>query len=96
MDELKATVFKQGEDLDQVKSQVEELANSVKKVVNAFPNGDHDGHRRFHETQMEMLEEKRRLRIAIQEKTISGLIWAAIVIGCKLLWDGVVKAMNVS
>lgn len=48
-------------------------------VLAAFPANDPDGHRRFHETQILMLEEKRQLRKAIQEKTISGLIWAGIV-----------------
>lgn len=45
----------------------------------AFPNGDHVGHCRYHSIMIEQIEERRRLRIAVQEKTISGLVWAAIV-----------------
>lgn len=49
------------------------------EVLAAFPGGDTEGHKRFHETQILMLEEKRQLRKAVQEKTISGLIWAGLV-----------------
>ncbi len=45
----------------------------------AFAGGDVDGHRRAHESMIELIEEKRKLRVAIQEKTISGLIWVVIV-----------------
>jgi hemerythrin len=45
----------------------------------AFPAEDAEGHRRYHEAIIEKTAEIRRLRQAIQEKTISGLIWAAIV-----------------
>jgi len=54
---------------------------------NAFPGGDIDGHRRAHETMIELLEERRKLRVAIQEKTISGLIWAAIVAGATAVYQ---------
>lgn len=48
-------------------------------VMAAFPANDPEGHRRYHETQILMLEERRQLRKAIQEKTISGLIWSGLV-----------------
>lgn len=51
----------------------------VDQLLTAFPAGDLDGHRRYHEVQIQRLEETRRLRVAIQEKTISGLIWAGVV-----------------
>jgi hypothetical protein len=54
---------------------------SISLLNRAFAGGDIEGHRRYHELIIENTAEKRRLRIAIQEKTISGLIWAAIV-GC--------------
>ena len=55
------------------------LGKKIDSMFVAFPQGDFDGHRRYHETMIEMLAERRRLRQAIQEKTISGLIWAALV-----------------
>jgi hypothetical protein len=48
-------------------------------LTRAFPEGDIEGHARYHKTIIQLVEEKRRLRIAIQEKTISGLIWACII-----------------
>ncbi len=50
-----------------------------RRFAEAFPGGDHVGHCRYHDIMIEQVEERRRLRQAIQEKTISGLVWAAIV-----------------
>jgi hypothetical protein len=58
----------------------------LKSLRQAFPGGDVDGHRRAHETMIELLEERRKLRIAIQEKTISGLLWAGIVAGATAIY----------
>jgi len=69
--------------IDAHQVECSERMGSVEKkldsVISGFSNGDFEGHRRYHDTIIEMLAERRRLRIAIQEKTISGLIWAAIV-----------------
>lgn len=50
-----------------------------KRFADAFPGGDHIGHCRYHTLMIENLEERRKLRMAVQEKTISGLVWAALV-----------------
>lgn len=65
--------------IETLSKRMENLIDVNEKVVNAFPAGDMDGHRRYHEMMIEELEEKRRLRRAIKEKTVAGLIWAAIV-----------------
>lgn len=49
------------------------------KFKAAFPAGDNVGHCRYHEAQIELLHERRRLRQAILEKSIAGLVWALIV-----------------
>lgn len=67
----------------------EDLAELKEKLEKGFVAGDVEGHRRWHELQIRKVEEVRRLRIAIQEKTISGLIWAAIITLGSLLWSGV-------
>lgn len=59
--------------------KLDSMGKKIDTVIAAFPNGDFEGHRRYHETMIEMLTERRRLRQAIQEKTISGLIWAGLV-----------------
>lgn len=66
-------------------------------ILAAFPGSDIEGHRRYHEMQIALLEERRKLRAAIQEKTISGLVWmflmgvgAFIVLGVKTWLNTVV------
>ena len=67
--------------------KIDQMEARLRKVEAAFPAGDPEGHRRYHETQIELLEEKRRLRIAIQEKTISALLWSGIVGTIMWLWN---------
>jgi len=62
-----------GEDIHGMKNSLDNL------VKTAFAGGDAEGHRRYHELVIERNSELRRLRIAIQEKTISALIFSAIV-----------------
>lgn len=59
--------------------KIDGLGKQIELVMTAFPGKDFEGHRRYHETMIEMLAERRRLRQAVQEKTISGLVWAGIV-----------------
>lgn len=70
--------------LNEIEKDQEKTNASVKKICKAFPEGDVEGHRRYHETMVEMIEEKRRLRQAILEKTLAGLVWSIIVAGFML------------
>lgn len=63
----------------QTNDRLGSMEDKLDKIVGAFPAEDFSGHKRYHETIIEMLAERRRLRTAIQEKTISGLIWLIIV-----------------
>ncbi len=67
------------ERMDLTDKHNEERDTMIKNIISAFPSGDFDAHRKYHELQMELLAEKRKLRVAIQEKTISGLIWLTII-----------------
>jgi len=58
-----------------------------RRFVEAFPGGDHVGHCRYHELMIEDLAEKRRLREAVQQKTISGLVWAGVVGLAYAVWQ---------
>lgn len=55
------------------------MESKIDGITKAFPDGDFDGHRQYHAAMMETLAERKRLRLAIQEKTISGLVWAGLV-----------------
>lgn len=57
----------------------EQMDERLTDISNAFPAGDIDGHKRYHEAIIRSYEERRRLRIAIQEKTISGLFWVVVL-----------------
>lgn len=65
------------------------------KFDKAFPGGDHEAHCRYHDELRERNAELRRLRIAIQEKTISGLFWALIVVVSYALWHEVQRVLGV-
>lgn len=58
-----------------------------KRFADAFPGGDHVGHCRYHTLMIEEIEAKKRLRAAILEKTISGLVWGAVVAIGIALWQ---------
>lgn len=60
----------------------------------AFPAGDHHGHRRYHELMIEQIEETRRLRIAVKEKIISGLAWVVIIAIGIAVWQWVKREMS--
>ena len=82
------------ERLDLIDKHNVQRDEDIKKMFNAFPASDWEGHRRYHEAQIEILMEKRRLRSAIQEKTISGLIWLAIVAIGLAVWHEIVNAVH--
>lgn len=63
-------------------------------IKEAFPGGDTDGHRRYHETQMERVAELRRLRAAIVEKSLSGMVWAGLIVLGLALWGYFKKALG--
>ena len=56
-------------------------------LKSAFPNGDLDGHRRAHETIMANAADREKLWKTVLEKTISGSVWAAIVLLAMALWE---------
>jgi len=58
-----------------------------RRFVEAFPGGDHVGHCRYHELMIEDIAEKRRLREAVQQKTISALVWAAVAGLAYAVWQ---------
>lgn len=50
-----------------------------RRFAEAFPGGDHVGHCRYHQLMIERNIELRRLRQAIIEKTIGGLVWGLLL-----------------
>lgn len=66
-----------------MKKRIDSIEGNIGEAIKAhihvaFAGGDPDGHRRAHETMINMMEERRRMYASIREKTISGLIWGGI------------------
>lgn len=80
--------------LAQFDKRQEHTEQEIINIKKAFPDGDMEGHRRYHETMIEMLQERRRLRAAIQEKTISALIWVCIVAAAGGIWHSMKDALS--
>lgn len=59
------------------------------RFAEAFPGGDHMGHCRYHTLMIERTEEIRRLRNAVIEKTIAGLVWAGVLALGLAIWQWV-------
>lgn len=53
-------------------------ADLARRFAEAFPGGDHVGHCRYHVLMIEEIEERKKLRMALTEKTASAVIIAAI------------------
>jgi hypothetical protein len=73
---------------DKNDDRINDAERAIQKLFRAFPGSDVEGHCRYHQLIIENTEEKRRLRVAIQEKTISALIWSAIVGVAVLMFNG--------
>lgn len=70
-------------DLPDVEERVGSLerwqSDIERRFAEAFPGGDHIGHCRYHTLMIEEIEAKKKLRQAVMEKTIAGLVWGALV-----------------
>ena len=62
-----------------IDERVDDLESAIKNLYKAFPEGDVEGHRRAHESMIQDVQVRKDLAKAIKEKTISGLVWMAIV-----------------
>lgn len=82
----------------QLEASIHELSGDVKMlsetVTKAFPAGDIDGHRRYHEVMIEEIESRKRLTQAILEKTISGLLWSLVVGIGIAIWHELLRMMG--
>lgn len=50
-----------------------------RRFVEAFPGGDYAAHCTYHELMIEDIRSRKRLRQAVMEKTITGLVWGLLV-----------------
>lgn len=67
------------ENFEAIDKRVTANANDIGQLLKAFPSNDIDGHRRYHQLIIDNTAAKRELATAIKEKTISGLLWSAVL-----------------
>ncbi len=88
---------------DEEKQELRELitdkfAELNQRIDLLVPDGDAEGHRRYHEALIEAQKRRAKIYDAIIEKTLSALIWAAIVGLAIMAWhfagDVIKKAMG--
>lgn len=73
--------------LRMLQEQAEKLDTMAKTLVGAFPGGDGESHRRYHELVIKREERKEKLHQAIIEKTLTSLIWALLVSLALAVWN---------
>ncbi|CAP41334.1 hypothetical protein [Bordetella petrii] len=64
-------------------------------VKTAFPDGDLDGHRRYHELLIEEALERKRMRSAIFIHVAKSSTWAVILGLLAVLWIGFKKKLGI-
>lgn len=79
------------EDLDAVNRRVDDLE---RRFAEAFPGGDHVGHCRYHRLMIDDIAERKKLRQAVTEKTVAGLIWAILVGLAIACWQYIAKKVR--
>lgn len=72
--------------VDKLDDRMLDAEKMIQKLYTAFPAGDVEGHRRYHDREIRRFDQRERLIAAIQEKTISGFIWSGIVGLGFILW----------
>ena len=78
--------------IEEIREKHKELSAKFDK---AFPASDYDGHCRYHELMIERISETKKLRQAIQEKTIAGLVWAFIVFVASMIYHGIFDKISI-
>lgn len=80
---LVAVIEGMADDLSKVKGRLDKMD---RHILNAFPEGDVEGHRLYHQLMIDRTREIRGLKRAIMEKTIVGLVYSvAIFVGWCIL-----------
>lgn len=77
-------------------SRLNSIETKMDTVCSAFPANDFEGHRRYHQSLIEVLEERRKLYRSLKEKTILGLVWAAVVWVGLAVWHELADALKIA
>lgn len=82
-------LIEQVEEMDTLHKQSRKAIDDIKT---AFPlvgvSPDYDGHRRYHQTMIEVLAERRRLRVAVIEKSVIACVYGLMVLVLLCIFRG--------
>lgn len=67
------------ENRNQLFDMIAELDAKMERVLGAIPDGDVEGHRRYHEAVMRSLERREKFRDAVIEKSLASLAWSILM-----------------
>lgn len=71
------------ERIERLEKLADEMGRKIddtrERLISAFPGGDMEGHRHYHEMMMEAGRDRKRLITAVKEKTVAGLVWALML-----------------
>ena len=54
-------------------------ADLEQKFLSAFPGGDYQGHARYHDEVILMMQDRRKTRQAVVEQVVKGSVWALLL-----------------
>lgn len=80
--------------MDDLHDRMTKVEVRVEALEAAFPGGDLPGHCRAHQALIDDVENRKKLRQAIAEKTISGLVWSAILGIAYALWYELLRILG--
>jgi hypothetical protein len=67
------------ERLEEIEKRHKTIDEHIVRLHTAFPDNDVEGHRRYHEAINKKLASDEAFRRAIIEKSLTGLVWAALI-----------------
>lgn len=63
------------------------IADLHKKIESGFPDGDLVEHRKVHENYIKHAAERAALWKSVREKTVTGIVWAGLMLIGSALWE---------
>ena len=72
--------------LEQQSVQLDKLEAAYNKLLVAFPEGDAEGHRRYHEIVVESEKTKLAFKRSVIEKSLAALVWTLLVFLGTSVW----------
>lgn len=77
--------------LSYIDAKVQEV---ISRIDSGFPGGDPVEHRKAHEHYIRETSERAALWKSIREKTITGIVWAGLMLVGSALWDFIKTALR--